>query len=463
MSIENEEIGDKVDRINLVLRHLISDLSMSRSHTSRFSAMSSMHSFTENAEEFDEVSSDLSMYDDVSQEKLFNVIQEYLIETDRLNMKIEDLIAEKIRNDDSSIELYLTVEQIATLNENLSKMLANSCESSVFILNKSTLISGNLQLASQNILEKLADLEIENINLRSKLLSASVEKSRRNENNPHISNEMIDIEIDKIEFAKKEQELFKAQEELGYKILQAKMTINEYKGKIEELKNTSANYQIINHHRAPSQEITRAKTPVSMLAPLSNSLITGLVINRQEIEAKIEIIENIIKKKYAKKRKVCKIEKKIENHDITKEFLERENNFKKKLEAIGDYSIKEKFILSYLAEQNTFFKKKTEELRRYEAYLQDTWINSNGGSTGIEAVKKAFNQNNLKSEELHQEREEINKKKLSLNKIKEIITAETNKLQDHRKKILFERKKLSKQQADITNFLKNFKNITKNI
>ena len=59
------------------------------------------------------------------------------------------------------------------------------------------------------------------------------------------------------------------------------------------------------------------------------------------------------------------------------------------------------------------------------------------------------------------ERENFNHKRLRFQKIRETINAETNKLKENRKKILTERHKLSKQQQDITNFLKNFKIINK--
>ena len=465
MSEEPEEVVDKIDRLNSVIYQLMNDLSTSRCHSSKISVMSSMQSICENNEELEEIDSENSLDIHDLQERYEDKLIELCTEIDRLGMIIEDLIAEKIQKQNSTIEILLTMGQLANLNEYLSNIIKSHNENAIFSLNKNSLVSGNLSLISQDFFQKLSELEIENINLQSKLLVHSVENSKKcekNEINIKVSNELIDYELMQMEFSKKEQELYKIQEELRYKTTEAEIIINEYTNKLEEIKNNEENSKKkhIYHKRCPSQDITRMRTPISMLYPYSNLLASGAIVNQEEIESKIKYIEELIKKKLFRKKKTKEV-KEVQTPDIVIAFKERETEFKIKLEQLGNFSKKEKFILSYLNEESSHLLEKINEIKNYEAFLQETWVGKNGESSGIDAIKNACSKNFERMHELSIERENFNHKRLRFQKIRETINAETNKLKENRKKILTERHKLSKQQQDITNFLKNFKSINK--
>ena len=468
MSGEVEEVGEKIDRLNGVINQLMSDLNNSHFHSTRISMMSSIHSFNENIEDFESLGSDSSQEDIVIPQQYLDKFQESLTEIDRLNMKIEDIMAEKLRNGTPESHIYLNKDQIKNLIEFLEKAVKSTEDFVMFKLDCVSLRSGVLNLASQELHAKLDELEVENINLRSQLLSLQVQKSKDMNTNMNMGQNPIEmqaeLEIKQLEISKKEQELLSAQEEYEYKSIQSEFLINEYKSKLEEISQQSCSGKNqARHKKSPSQDITRARTPVSVLYPISNSFACSLLSNRQEIEKKIAYIENLVLKKHMKK----KIQKKSENiekySDIMKGFIDRESAFKKKLEVFGSFPAKEKVIIDYLDKQTQYLHKKLDELGHYEIFLQETWLNSNGTASGMEAVKVASNKNLLRSKDLLKREEILNQNCLRLQKLKESIKSENIKLQNHRKKILIERQKYSKQQADIEVFLKSFRNFTKNI
>ena len=464
MSGEVEEVGEKIDRLNGVIYQLMSDLNNSHFHSTRFSMMSSIHSFNENADEYASLSSDHSQDDIVIPQQYLDKFQESLTEIDRLNMKIEDIMAEKLRNSTPESHIYLNKDQITDLIEFLTNAVKNTEDFVMFRVDSTSLRSGELNLASQELYGKLKELEVENINLRSQFLSLQVQKDK----NMNLSQNHVDIqaelEIKQIEISKKEQELLCAQEEYEYKTIQSEFLINEYKNKLEEINQKSfVGKNLGMHKKSPSQDITRARTPVSVLYPISNSFACSLLSNRQEIEKKIAFIENLVLKKHLKK-KIPKNRREIEKYsDMMKEFGNRERTFQKKLETFGSFPAKEKFIISYLDKQTKYLQKKLDEVRQYEIFLQETWTTSNGSASGIEAVKLASSRNFMRSKDVLDREEVLNHNYLRLQKLKDSIKSENTKLQDHRKKILIERKKYSKQQADIEVFLKSFRNFTKNI
>lgn len=458
MSDEVEEVGEKIDRLNSVIFKLMSDLNLSRNHSTTLSMMS-IHSFNENFD-LESLASDSSKEEFYLPQQYLDKFQESLTEIDRVGMKLEDILSERLRTDAQEPEILLSKAQIQELLGSLSKALENSEEFILFKLTKTALVTGKICLTSQDSYRKQSLLEVENINLRSQVLSMSVGPEKKIEKTNSFGQCPFEIqaelELKQIEFSKKEQEFLQEQEELGYKSMQLEMLMNDYNNKIEDLKQGK-----FTHIRSPSQDATRAKSTLSMFSPISTSNISSFFSNRQEIEKKIEIIEKMIKKKYEKKRKHKK--KNGEINGIFEAFREREQVFKKKIEIFGSFPAKEKLILKYLDEQTRYLHKKIEELRTYETFLQDTWVSVNGNPSGIEAVKKATNKNFQRAKELQEQEEILNQKTRRLQKLKETIKSENSKLQNHRKKILIERQKYLKQQADIDHFLKTFRNFTKNI
>ena len=205
MSGEVEEVGEKIDRLNGVIYQLMSDLNNSHFHSTRFSMMSSIHSFNENADEYASLSSDHSQDDIVIPQQYLDKFQESLTEIDRLNMKIEDIMAEKLRNSTPESHIYLNKDQITDLIEFLTNAVKNTEDFVMFRVDSTSLRSGELNLASQELYGKLKELEVENINLRSQFLSLQVQKDK----NMNLSQNHVDIqaelEIKQIEISKKER------------------------------------------------------------------------------------------------------------------------------------------------------------------------------------------------------------------------------------------------------------------
>lgn len=461
MSQDSEEVGDKLDRLNLALNQLMVDLDHAKLHSSRMqssrlSMISSLQqSFCENYEDFDEDDEDICAEE--LPEIFLDKFQDLLTEIDRLNMQIEDFLAEKYRRLDTNIEIYLNNEQIKSLHDNLGNLLTESNQNTVFKLNKESLSLGAIKIEYDDTVERIRQLEVENINLRTQMLTSTIKKPRNSSSEFSESNKLlsmkIELEIKSIEIARKEQELQQCQEETIYKNAQAEMLIQEYSNKLEEFKHNNA-YQNHIRRKNPSQDVTRTRSPISMIYPNSLSLMSELLNTRQEIETKLAIIENVIKTKYKKKNSQEPKNNLKKASGNFEEFKAKEQKFIEKLKKYQSFPMKEKFIMKYLKEQQEFLNEKYEDLRKYEILLQDTWIRSNGQSNAIDAVTKASASYYNKMKNLKQHRDLVEEKYLQLNKLKETIKKGNKKLQEHRRKVLTERQKLQKQLIDLEKYLR---------
>ena len=303
MSEEHEEVGDKIDRLNTVINRLMIDNIQTRNH-SRFSLMSSlmtsMISFSENIEEYPENIDDPNTSIEVPQVYL-DKFQECLTEIDRLNMKIEDMIGEKLSKE-NPLKIFLDRDQLQTLHKSISSELENSKEPSVFILNKNSLVFGTLELLSLNVYNKVKVLENETfVSESQKKLNSLNKSSELTSDSNLLSKYQAEIELQQQKYLKLQQELLRVKEELDYKTAEAETNLNEYKTTIEELRNQTFPNHVFHHQKTPSQDITRAKTPISTLN--STTRLNEILTNHQKMKLKIQLIEKMIKKKYDKKRK----------------------------------------------------------------------------------------------------------------------------------------------------------------
>ncbi|OMJ86080.1 hypothetical protein SteCoe_12436 [Stentor coeruleus] len=432
------------------------DLDDARLHSSRLSMISSIQqSFCENYDEFDEDDEDICA-EEVPQHFL-DKFQELLTDIDRLNMQIEDFLAENIRRPDTNIDIYLNQDQIKSLHDKLGNLLTESNQNTIFKLNKESLSLGAIKIEYDDTVERIRQLEVENINLRSQILSGTIKKPRSTSSDLSDSNKLlsmkIELEMKSLEIIRKEQELQQSQEEAIYKNTQAEMLIHEYNNKLEEFKHNNT-YQNRTRRKNPSQDVTRTRSPISMIYPNSMSFMNELLNTRQEIETKLAIIEKVIKKKYKKNALQAPKENHRKASGNFEEFKAREQKFLEKLKKYQSFPRKEKFIMKYLMEQQKFFNEKYEELRRYEISLEEIWVESNGQANSIDAAKKASANYYNKMKELNQYKELIQEKYLRINKLKETIKKGNNKLQEHRRKVLNERQKLQKQICDLEKYLR---------
>ncbi|OMJ80399.1 hypothetical protein SteCoe_19352 [Stentor coeruleus] len=437
------------------------DLDDAKLHTSRMSMFSSIQqSFCENYEEFDE--DDDNICAEEVPEYFLDKFQDLLTEIDRLNMRIEDFCAEKCRRPETNIDIYLNKDQIKSLHDNLGNLLSETNQNTIFKLNNESLSIGAIKIEYDDTVERIRQLEIENINLRSQMLSSTIKKPR---NSPSEFSEYsklvsmkIELEMKSLEITRKEQELQQSQEEFICKNSQAEMLIHEYNSKLEELKNNNTHQNRI-LRKNPSQDVTRTRSPISILYPNSISFMNELLNTRQEIEAKLAIIEKVIKKKYKKKTLQAPKGKLRQASGNFEEFKAREQKFLEKLKKYQSFPSKEKFIMKYLMEQQEFLNEKYEELRKYEISLQDTWIGSNEQPNAIDAAKKASACYYNKINELKRSREIVEEKYLKLNKLKETIKKGNIKLQENRRKVINERQKLQKEISDLEKYFRVISNL----
>lgn len=463
MSQDGEEVGDKLDRLNFAINQLMVDLGDARLHNSRISMISSIH------QSFCETYEDLADDDDICADEVpqyfLDKFQESLTEIDRLSMQVEDFWAEKINRAENNIDICLNQEQVKKLYSSLGEFLSEDKQNSVFKLSRNSICVGVIKIECDNSVEKIRQLEIENINLRSQILSNSVKRSKSSLTEAPDSEKLIalQLEIDtkSLDIARKEQDLQKLQEEAIYKNTQVEMLIHEYSNKLEEAKQKNSNRHEHIRRKNPSQDHTRTRTPISILYTNSASFMSGLLNTRQEIETKLALIENLIKSKYKKKGLKKQTSNIRQGSGNFGEFKAKEQKFVEKLKKFQSFPRKEKFILEYLKEQQEFLNEKCEELRKYEITLQETWVGPDGQVNAIDAAKKASANYFYKKQELKRESEIIEEKFLRLTKLKETIKKGNCKLQEHRKKILNERQKLQKQQNDLEKYLQTIVSLHK--
>ncbi|OMJ73409.1 hypothetical protein SteCoe_27889 [Stentor coeruleus] len=456
MSQDGEEVGDKLDRLNFAINQLMVDLGDTRLHTSRISMISSIHqSFCETYEDL--AGDDEDVYAEEVPEYFLDKFQESLTEIDRLSMQVEDFWAEKNNRAENNIDICLNQEQIKKLYNSLGEFLSEDKQNSIFKLSRNSISVGAIKIECDDSVERICQLEVENINLRSQILSNSVKRNKSSISEApdceKLISQQLEIDTKSLEIARKEQELQKLQEEAIYKNTQVEMLIHEYSNKLEEAKIKNSNRHDHIRRKNPSQDFTRTRTPISMLNTNSASFMNGLLNTRQEIESKLALIEKLVKSKYKKKGNKKQLPNIKQGSGNFGEFKFKEQKFAEKLKKYQSFPRKEKFILEYLKEQQEFLNEKYEELRKYEITLQETWVGPDGQVNAIDAAKKASANYFYKKQEMKREREIIEEKFLRLTKLKETIKKGNCKLQEHRKKILNERQKLQKQQNDLEKYL----------
>lgn len=453
MSDQGEEVGDRLDRLNFVLNQFMADFEGNQTHASRISVISSVHqSFCENSIINTEEGEDAEAV--YIPPEVLEKFQECLTEIDRVNMELEDYRANHIQRSNKFTEIDLSISQIKELNQYLSGLIQSNSQHALFKLNQDSLVNLEFRLVCSNVQEKMNELELENLRLRTENFESFSESSSVSRPKSIDSKDLffkhLELQKKMLLLSQKEQELEKIQEEFGFKMAKAEVLLAEYQNKIEDLSRQKLRE---NNRKHPSQDYTRTRTPVPLGSNLStSSFISDLITTRQEIQTKLMKMEKLIKQKY-KKSKTQPLN--AENYkSIIEEYRYRDTSFQQKLGQVTNFQQKEKFILNYLKESRDYLYSKIEYLQRYEGFLVDNWTKANGEPSGFDAAKKASAILFHKIYEFKKEREILDERLLRINRIKETVKKETVKLQEHRKKILVERQNLQKQQSKIETYLK---------
>ena len=454
MSGNDEDVSNRIDRLTAVLNQFLTDFDDPRMHASRLSIVSSVHqSFCDN-------SALITDEDDIDEpyipNELIEKFEECLVVIDRLNMKIEDYRAEAFRCEDKMNEVCLNMPQIKLLYEKLAELIEKQDQTTIFKINKFSLVSGNLTLNCVAAGGKLLS-EQETGKLKSDAtdLASHSSKDSHSKSIESLENFLKRIELGKksLSLNEKELELDKLHEEYGYKMARAEVLIAEYQNKLEQVSKTKKRE---NHQKHPSQDITRTRTPVPLGHLSTSCFISDLLTTRQEIQTKLMSMEKLIKEKYKKDRvraeKIENIEN-LENLDsIIEDYRHRDTLFVKNLTKMNDYKQKEKFIMNYLNESRAYLQRKIDDLQRLQNFIVENWSKANGDPTGIDAAKKASAFFFQKFNELKKERETVDDRYMRINRIKECVKKEYAKLQINRKKILAERINIQKQQQKLEHY-----------
>ena len=456
----DEPINEKIDRLNLVIGQLMNDLDINNDHLKVSILNSVQNSICENSFMQDmESNNDLGDY--FVPQEFIEKFQETLTLCDRLGMQIEDLKCQIRNNEEKLFEIFISTDQLKALENKIQEVLSNSEPSFLFKMTRNSLEFFDLKLVNSDLFNQLRDLSIENLKLKNSVYENSTRSPRRRSSkineklNQNIeqdySQKIINLERKTIELCTKEQDLDKLKEEYGFMISKAEVLISEYEKKLESLNKKFKNVKI-----SSSQDFTRTRTPANISFPLSSSLfITSFFQYKQQIEEKLKNFEEVLKNKYRKKNR-----KRNEIPNIFIEFKKREDEFLDKVRRNKEKS-KEMLFNEYLVENREFLKTKIQELENYQNFLMETWAKTNGEHQGIDAIKKCTSTYFSKLLSSKSDREQIQDLYYRNKKIEENIKDEVKKLQQHRKKILFERQHLQNQLHQMEKYLKIIANLNR--
>ena len=225
MTNENEGVEAKLDRLNSVIHHLIED-----DEKSQLQSMRSIYvSMSEDLDDFPLGES--INYMDIPQEYL-DKIQEVLTDYDRLSMRYDDLYSEVIRKQSATTEAILNKDQLQKLYSIIGNALESQESTMFFRINKSFLEAGNETRVAEDIYNKYYSLESEIISLRSQILEFSTKDFSRVPEKS-VKNVFSVNDVNAIDYSKKLQEVYKAEEEIAQKKVKLQFLENEYIKKID--------------------------------------------------------------------------------------------------------------------------------------------------------------------------------------------------------------------------------------
>lgn len=425
---KDEGMGNRLDQINDVICNLLNGLNVSRTESEVKVQVSPMESFCDSLLEYRE--DEYSYMDNGIQSGLIDKFQDMLTENDRLRMQVEDFCSHGVREQESSFEFLLNQEQIKSLNLDTQNFLQQDEPNALLRIGKNCFIlestqkTGKIIYFTEGIGDSLPQKNSGAVDLENKNTSFEVVKLR------------AQVEKDYLALAKKQEQVRSLQEQLGFKIQELETLKNDYHQKIADIGEKP--YPKAKKCKKYSDELYTSYYSENKKRPSDLSFILRDCGNTPKNLAKESFLDSFS----------SDAPKDLSVHNIShiKPFNESFILYTKSKN-------KENYVIDYIREQSVYQAKKIQELKEYETYLQETWVDAFGHDKAVTALQKASQKNFQLSMSLKKERETLDEKILRLNKIQEITKIENQRLEFHRRKILNERQNLMKQQGDIENAL----------
>ena len=348
------------------------------------------------------------------------------------------------------MKFSLTKEQILNLHSDSESLIKENANSALLKVGKTFFI-----LESVCKPDKIFYLS-DNI-LSTKSFNCSFQRQPNNidiaSNCSHIESNMFkmqaELEIKYITISQREEKLRTMEEELGYKIQKLESVKNEYFAKIGELKEREmADSGILNFSPGNSSFSSGERTH-NYGNGKGKGKGKGEQIITKEMYQVLMILEKRVKAKYKKKQNLSELqENTFTTTDFSRQYSINRKQFNESMH-FSRFSNKESYILKYIRKQHKYQDLKMQEIRDYEKYLQETWVESFGNEKIVNALQKSSQKNFQIAQKLRNERFQIDEKNMRLHKLIEITKAENTRLEFHRKKIWNERQALIKQQSDL--------------
>lgn len=424
-------MGKRLDQINDVISNLLNGLNVSRNETDKLAIVSPMESYCESFLEYYE--DDSSYCDRGIPQSLVDKFQDMLLENDRLLMNIEDLRSYSIRSKEQVHEFLLTHDQIKSLNRDTANLMAQESTTAslkigpnYFIL-ESTAKQGKIIYFTEGNQVNPSDREVSS---SQNLANTSCETSFE------LVKLRAHLEKEQIALAKKQENIRSLEEKLGLKIQELESIKNEYHQKLSELNENS--FERSKKTKRFSEEFYTTYYSESKKRPHDMSFILKDCGNTPKNLMKQSFLDSFC----------SDVSKDLSVNNIS-HIRPFNDSFLKNTKSKN----KENYIIDYIREQSQYQAKKIQELKEYETYLQETWVDTFGHDKAVTALQKASQKNFQLSMSLKKERESLDEKLMRLNKIQEITKMENQRLEFHRRKILNERQILMKQQGEIENAL----------
>jgi hypothetical protein len=425
-ALNSDGMGKKLDQINDVISNLLNGLNNSRIETERLTVVSPMDSYCESFLEYQDEES--SYNESGIPQALMDKFQEMLIENDRLLMQIEDLNSQALRASSPSFEFLLSHDQVKSLNRDTANLLAQESATATlkigpnyFIL-ESSQKQGKIiyftESPSKNLLQSQKNYGENTLNFNAET-SYELVKLR------------AQLEKEQIALAKKQEYIRSLEEKLGLKIQELESIKNEYHSRLSELAECSVEKP--KKVKRFSEEFYISYYSESKKKKNDLSFVLQDCGNTRKNLGKHSFLESF-------------------TSDVSKDLsvnISHIRPFNDSFLKNTKPKNKENYFIDYIREQSKYQTKKIQELKDYETYLQETWVDTFGHDKAVSALQKASQKNFQLSMSLKKERESLDEKVMRLNKIMEITKMENQRLEFHRRKILNERQILMKQQGEI--------------
>ena len=408
--------------------------------------VSPVESFCDDFADYNEPFLDISLDAQTVPQDFLDKFQENLTEIDRLKMVIEDMIGNFSRPCEFLHEISLTKEQISSLNSDTGTLIKENASNALLRLGKGFFILESVCKPDKIIY--FAD------NIQStKSFNCSFQRQQNNasmvRNYSHIESNLfrVQAELEKryIAISQREEKLRTMEEELGYKIQKLESIKNEYFAKLGELNMRVTVDTSISNYSPGKTSFSSSDRTQSYGKHKEKPTFT------KDMYQALTMLEKIVKEKYSKKRNVVNsLENTFTTADFSRQFSINRKCFNESMH-FSRFSNKESYILKYIKKQHKYQDLKFQEIRDYEKYLQETWVESFGNEKVVNALQRSSQKNFQIAQMLRNERLQIDEKNMRLQKLIEITKSENSRLEFHRKKIWNERQALIKQQSEIEN------------